>query len=241
MNQIADTILNHVSHRIFDSHFEIDDETMDTIIACLKKAPTHINGQFYSVIVVRDQDKRKRLVELNSLNGHMLKSSVFFLFIADFNRSNIIMKAHEAHYDFGGNIDNLFVAGIDAGLAAMNAINVIESFELGCVVVGGVRYHAKEIIQLFNLPKFTYPLFGLSIGKPLDNPAKNPRLSPKVNVFEENYANIPSDYFNGYDQLLVDYGITQGPIWSESIFHYFENDTLKKITKENLKAQGLLN
>ncbi|MGG5315865.1 nitroreductase family protein [Enterococcus sp. AZ072] len=240
MNQVTDTMLNHVTHRIFDKNFEIDDRTIQTIIDCLKKAPTHINGQFYSVIVVRDLKKRKRLVELNPLNGHILKSSVFLLFIADFNRSRIIMESNDTQHDFGKNIDNLFVAGIDAGLAAMNAVNTIESLELGCVIVGGVRYHAKETIQLFNLPKFTYPLFGLSIGKPLDNPTKSPRLPKALNVFEENYNTIPSDFFNDYDQLLIDSRVTQGSIWSESIFNYFENDTLKTVTKENLEAQGLL-
>lgn len=74
-------------------------QSIKRIIDCLKKAPTHINGQFYSVIVVRDLEKRKRLVELNPLNGHILKSSVFLLFIADFNRSRIIMESNDIQHD----------------------------------------------------------------------------------------------------------------------------------------------
>lgn len=240
MNEVIETISNHVSHRIFDRDFEIDENTMNTIIEGLKNAPTHINGQFYSVIVVKDRLKRKKLVELNALNSHILKSSTFLLFIADFNRSNIIMKSKEIKHDFGRNIDNLFVAGIDAGLGAMNAINVVESLGLGCVVVGGVRYHAADVIQLFDLPEFTYPLFGLSIGKPIDNPVKSPRISADYNVFIDKYRSIPTDFYKEYDQLLVEHGVTQGSTWSEFISSYFKNDKLKDITKDNLKIQGFL-
>ncbi|WP_429963779.1 nitroreductase family protein [Enterococcus sp. AZ072] len=191
MNEVIKTISNHVSNRVFDEDFKIDDKKIQIITACLKNAPTHINGQFYSVIIVNDNDKKGKLVELNPLNSHMLKSLVFLLFVADFNRSKIIMGSKNLEHDFGTNIDNLLVVGIDAGLAAMNAVNVVESLGLGCVIVGGVRYHANKIIQLFELPEYTYP----SIGKPLDKPGKRPRISARFNIFEEKYDSIPNDFF----------------------------------------------
>ncbi len=47
-----------------------------------------------------------------------------------------------------------------------NAMNEVESFGLGCVVAGGVRYYVDEIIDLYKLPALICSLFGLSIGKP---------------------------------------------------------------------------
>jgi len=75
----------------------------------------------------------------------------------------------------------------DASLMAENMVMAAESLDLGSCFLGAIPYYAEEIIQEFKLPLRVFPLVGLSMGYPADNPPIRPRYPVEFTLFEDEY------------------------------------------------------
>ncbi|OJG45025.1 hypothetical protein RV04_GL002545 [Enterococcus hermanniensis] len=75
---------HHRSYRQFDQEYQLSDDQLKQILQASRQAPSWMNGQMYSIIVVKDHKIREQLVELNPGNPHMLQSSVFLIFCCRF-------------------------------------------------------------------------------------------------------------------------------------------------------------
>ena len=85
------------------------------------------------------------------------------------------------------------------------------SLGLGCVILGSLLNDVPALIDLLNLPEYTYPVLGLAIGKPDQDPALKPRMPRSMQFFENEYPSNerPVDPFS--DQIAsnaVDSGVT---------------------------------
>jgi len=78
-------------------------------------------------------------------------------------------------------------ATVDVALFAQNVVVAAESKGLGCCYIGGVRNDLNEVTQLLGLPKYVYPVFGLCLGVPDQDPAPKPRLPVDVVLHENKY------------------------------------------------------
>lgn len=240
MTQIIKHLQAHRSYRDFDESYEIPEADLKAILDATRQASSWMNGQFYSLIVIRDKSKRQQLVEWNPGNPHMLKSSVFILFVADFNRSNAISDYYQTDFSVTGNLDALITATTDAALAAENCLVAAESLDLGCCPVGSIRKHSAEIIDLFDLPDYTLPLFGIAIGKPTVEMRVKPRLPETTVVHYDSYQ--PLDYQNilDYDQLMTEFAeARETKIWSRKFADYFAQNNLPDY-EDVLKKQKFL-
>lgn len=240
MSKVIDQLKNHRVYREFDKDYELKESELQEILDAARQAPTWMNGQFYSIIVLKDQEVRKQLVEWNPGNPHMLESSVFLIFVADLKRTQAVSEEYNVVYDVTGNLDALITATTDAALACENAVVATESLGLGCVVVGSVRKHSQEIIKLLDLPEYTLPLFGLSIGKPTVEMRVKPRLPEETVVHYEKYQ--PLDYQNikDYDETMETFReARETKLWSKKFADYFEKNTAEK-TNQVLKEQKFI-
>jgi nitroreductase len=61
---------------------------------------------------------------------------------------------------------SFFTAAIDAILVAQNVCIAAENQGLGICYLGTTTYNAKEIIQILDLPKLTFPVTTVAIGYP---------------------------------------------------------------------------
>jgi len=99
-----------------------------------------------------------------------------------------------------------------------------ESYGLGCCYIGGIRNDPDAVTQLINLPNLVYPVFGLCLGYPDQNPAPKPRL-PLVSVLHQGvYSSAGSvkDEIDEYDANVRQYYVdrTKGKLsftWSEQM------------------------
>ena len=80
---------------------------------------------------------------------------------------------------------------MDAALAGQNTLLAAESLGYGGVIIGLVRYKSEEVAELFNLPDYTYPVFGIALGVPDQQHDVKPRLPLNQVVFEEEYQEQP--------------------------------------------------
>lgn len=178
MNETTKLLKNHRSNRNFQAGYKIPKEHIEEILLATKQAPSWMNGQQYSVIVIDDENTKNKLYELSTRNPHIQTSSLFFIFCADLTRQKIACDIHNEEFLVEGNIDALINITTDAVLAMQNTATSAESLGYGTVFCGGIRMIAQEVIDMFNLPKYVYPVCGLSVGK-LDLEKTTEQLKPR--------------------------------------------------------------
>lgn len=206
MNETIELLKNHRTYRDFDPNYQLSDEELQEILIATRQAPSWMNGQMYSIIVIKDQKNRQKLVDWNPGNPHILTSSVFLLFVADLKRTQVVAEHYHKEYLVAEGLDSLITATTDTALALQNAVIAVEALGLGSVVVGSIRKNIEEISQLFALPDYVVPIAGLSIGKPTVSMQVKPRLPEKTVVHQEKFQAYNYQELVDYDQIMEVFG-----------------------------------
>lgn len=184
MTETIELMKAHKSVRRFKEQ-ALPQEDLTEILTAAQMASSWKNFQSYSVIVVRSQEKKDALYELVPQEA-IRQSAVFLLFVGDLNRAEKGAQLHTDTFQPQG-VEGLLISSVDAALAGQNALLAAESLGYGGVIIGLVRYKSEEVAELFNLPDYTYPVFGMALGLPNEEHEVKPRLPLNQVVFEEEY------------------------------------------------------
>ncbi|HEU0234001.1 MAG TPA: NADPH-dependent oxidoreductase [Gallionella sp.] len=223
----------------------VSDAMLDQIIAAAHRAPTSMNAQEISLIVVRDAEKRARIAELCGGQAWIAQAPVFIVIAIDFHKTDLgVRKAgqaqivHESMEGFG-------VAAVDAGIALGTLITAAESLGLGIVPIGSIRRNPQGMIGLLGLPPLTFPLVGLCIGHIRDDVPPKPRMDIKTFRHDERYdaSGYPAA-IDAYDTEIMDYwkqiGRSDGTTWSGNLGNSYKQVYFPQV-KPVAAMQGLLN
>lgn len=222
MNETMNLLINRRTYRDFDENYTLQEEELQQILTAARQAPSWMNGQFYSIFVIQDKETRKQLVDWNPGNPHMLKSSVFLIFVGDLHRTQLVSEAYGTENVTGESIEPILVATTDASLALENAVIAADSLGLGSVVVGSIRKHGKEISELLALPEGMFPLFGLSIGKPVVEMKVKPRLPEQAVVYYDKFTPYDFSLIEEYDDTMEKFAeARETKKWSIKFRDYF--------------------
>lgn len=216
MNQTIQLLLNRRSYRNFDTNYKLSQEELDLILKSSKQAPSSMNLQLYSIIVVDNPELKEKIFELNPRNPQIKDCSVFLVYVMDFYRTHLATKNYGTDFNIEGKQDTLLLGTIDASLAMQNAIIATESLGLKSVCIGGIRAVAKQISELLQLPEYVFPVCGLCIGKTKDESTNQvkPRLSG--NVFFNQYDLNQSEMMKNYDIEMEKFSDARETlVWSE--------------------------
>lgn len=202
------TINNMLSHRSVRSYTDkaVSDEELDIIIRSVQAAPNWVNLQLVSMIAVKDTDRRKRFADLCGHQAHIAEAPVFLVFCADYYR--VVLACCEKGQtpdEVMQDIDTLLVGAHEVGIALEAAVVAAESLGLGTVPIGDVRKNAQEVIRELQLPKYVFPMLGLCIGHPANDPGLKPRFPKQAVFFEETYNADLKDKFAEYDARYAQY------------------------------------
>lgn len=202
MNDIIQLLQQHRSIRKF-TNMPVSKEQREAILKSAQAASTSSNMQAFSVIHVTDADLKTQLAELAGNQPYVSECPLFLVWCADLHR---YAEAAHRHVDtpVTGNAENLIIATVDAALAAQNAAIAAESLGLGVCYIGGLRNKPAEVSELLGLPKLVYPIFGMCIGMPDQEPLQRPRL-PLEAVYHENRYTNNSSAVEAYDETIRDY------------------------------------
>jgi nitroreductase len=182
------SFLRHRSIRKY-SDKPVSEELMSSLVACAQSAATSSTLQLWSVISVKDPQRRETLANLCENYGHVRQAPWFLCFLADHYRLK------EAAVQVGESAEGLpyteffAMAVIDAALAAERMVCAAESIGLGICYIGALRNNAPAVKELLGLPEGTFGVFGLCIGwpeEPLTAQIK-PRLSQGAVWHRERY------------------------------------------------------
>jgi len=218
----------------------ISDAMLDQIVAAAHRAPTSMNAQEISLIVVRDAEKRARIAEL--AGG---QAWVFVVIAIDFHKTGLgVRKAGQAQI-IHESMEGFGVAATDAGIALGTLITAAESLGLGVVPIGGIRRNPQGMIALLGLPPLTFPLVGLCIGHIGDDMPLKPRLDIKTFRHDERYdASGYPKAIDDYDAEIMDYwkriGHSDGVAWSSNLGNFYKQVYFQQV-KPVAAMQGLLN
>ncbi|KAF0203188.1 MAG: hypothetical protein FD173_1838 [Gallionellaceae bacterium] len=223
----------------------VSDEMLDQIIAAAQRAPTSMNAQEISLVVVRDAAKRAKIAELSGGQPWIIKAPVFITIVIDFHKTDLgVRKAgktqiiHESMEGFG-------VAATDAGIVLGMLITAAESLGLGIVPIGSIRRNPQGMIDLLGLPPLTFPLVSLCIGHIEKDAPQKPRMDIKTFRHDERYdASGYAAAIDAYDTTLVHFwnevACSEGFSWSEALASRFPTIYFSQV-KPVAAMQGLLN
>jgi nitroreductase len=244
------TLLEHKTIRNYKSD-PIDDKVLDKILEAGFRASTTGNMQVYSVIVTKDENKRKELCKLHFNQKMVEQAPVLLTFCADFNRFNKWCKQRKAEPGYD-NFLSFFTAAIDALLVAQNACVAAEDFGLGICYLGTTTYQADKLIDFFDLPKGVVPVTTVVVGYPAEDPDQVERLPANGVVHYEKYSDYsPEDIDEIYaekeslpitQKLLEENQLeTLAQIFTQNRYKKADNLHFSKVLLKVLEKQGFMN
>lgn len=234
MNSVIEVMLQHRSIRKFTTESVLS-EQINLILRAAQAAATSSFLQAYSIINISKGPNRDLLMHYCDDQPYVGSAPVFLVFCADLHRLHQMSNLHNKSYEEGWT-ESFIIGTVDAALAGQNAMTAAESLGLGGVYIGGIRNHIEEVSKLLKLPDEVYPVFGLCIGHPDQNPEVKERLPQPIVVHQEVYTSIEghTEMLADYDERIRDYYIarTKGKVkesWSESVSEKFSRETRPQV------------
>jgi nitroreductase len=205
----------HVTVRKFQNK-SIEPKLLESIIYSGSRASTTGNMQLYSVIITQDAAMKQKLAPLHFNQSVALNAPVLLTFIADFNRFSKWCEINSAEPGYA-NFLSFFTAAIDTLLVAQNVCVAAENNGLGICYLGTTTYNAKELIDVLELPKLSFPVTTIALGYPEQIPDLTDRIPIRGIIHHEKYQ----DY-------------TKSEI--RDLYSFKENlEAMKQFVKENEK------
>jgi FMN reductase [NAD(P)H] len=210
MNEILKTMAAHRSIRKYKKQ-PIPDDLLNDILTSARQAPTSSNLQAYSIIIIKDQAKKDKLAKLCGDQPWISWCPVFLVICPDLCRLEKVVKLQG--YDINDRYIEMFVvATVDAALVAQNILTGAESCGLGGVTIGGIRNNPDKVAKLLELPEKVYPLMGMCLGYPDQEPILKPRLQPEIVIHHEKYDDAKlAELLDDYDRIIKATGLYDGP------------------------------
>ena len=162
------------------------------------RSPTAGNMMLYSILEVEDQIIKDKLVKSCDNQPFLAKAPFVLLFLADYQRWMDYFTACDVDsYRKNENLLNrtpeegdLLLACCDALIAAQTAVIAAESVGIGSCYIGDIMENYEFHKELFNLPKYTFPITLLCFGYP-----KEKSLSKKLKSrFPVQYIHFKNEY-----------------------------------------------
>ena len=187
------------------------DGTVEVLVSAAQSAATSSNLQAWSVVAVRDPDRKARLAALAGDQAHIVDAPVLLVWLADFARVRQLADDRGAPIEGADHLESSYIGIIDAALAAQNAVTAAESLGLGTVFIGALRNKPEEVAAVLGLPPHVFAVFGLVVGHPHpDADAQiKPRL-PRAAVLHHETYDLPAqrDQVDAYEgRIAAFYGV----------------------------------
>lgn len=176
-NPVITTLLGHRSVRSYTSA-AVSDDALDLMLAAAQSASTSSNLQCWSVVAVRDAQRKQRLAALAGEQRHIRECPLFLVWLADLARLDTTGERLQLRRDGLEYMEMLMIGVIDATLAAQNAAVAAEAQDLGIVYIGGMRDRPEEVAAELGLPPRTVAVFGMCVGYP--DPARPTAIKPRL-------------------------------------------------------------
>ncbi len=193
-NDTIDVLLNRRSIRAFRPE-PLTPEMTATIESAAQHAASSQYLNDWSAIRVVDQRLKDDLAAIGK-QPYIAQAPALYVFVLDEYRNMVIAREQGDAVDsdaFTLKTSYRFSQAQNDAVLALHAMETAaEALGLGCVILGSILNDVPRLIELFHLPKYTYPVLGLAIGKPAQEPAVKPRMSGSLQFFDDRYNDDPA-------------------------------------------------
>ena len=184
INEVLKVINNRCSVRAYKPE-PLSQKEIDTIIYGAMRAPTAGNMMHYSILEVKNQEMKERLVKTCDNQPHIAKAPLVLIFLADVQRwqdyyriSGVPEKCKDLNQIYRTPAESdLLLACCDALIAAQNAVITAESMGIGSCYIADIMENIEIHREMFNLPKWVFPIAMLCFGYPKQDPLKRILIS----------------------------------------------------------------
>lgn len=241
MNPTIDLLMAHRSIRKFTSQ-PIDNKLLENLVTAGQAAASSSFLQGVTIMRITDQEKRRQFVKLANNQSFIATAPEFLVFCADLSRPIRCCEMHGGT-PTKGFTEQFIIATVDAALYAQNLVIAAESAGLGICYIGAIRNDPTRATKLLTLPENVYPVFGLCLGYPAQNPEPKPRLPVPVILKENSYdAKAEDAQIKAYDEIVRTYyatrtGNPKSQGWSEQMADLLGKEARPHM-REFLSRQG---
>ena len=220
----------------------LDDDTRATLETVAQHAASSQFLNDWSAIRITDPATKAKLAEFGH-QPYIATAPLLYVFVIDEHRNARIAERKgidPASDEFHLKYSYRFTQAQNDAVLALHAMETAAySLGLGCVILGSLLNNIPGLIDVLNLPEYTYPVLGLAIGKPDQNPTVKPRMPRTMQFFENTY---PADADGVLDQL---------PAFDEEVHRYYDlrqadrpvdafSDQVATISRQDVSHQTLL-
>lgn len=241
MSSVIDLLKSHRSIRKFSDR-PIESDLFNELIAAGQAAATSSFLQGSTIIRIKKPETRAAIAKLAGGQTYVETAAEFMIFCADLKRPGNYCDEYEKAFE-GDYTEHFIIATVDVALMAQSMVTAAESVDLGICYIGGIRNDPAQVAQLLELPKGVYPVFGLCLGYPDQNPEVKPRLPQSVIVKNEVYNEVgDKEAIAEYDETVREYYRTRtggghGISWTEQVSTLL-SEKARPHMKEFLSGQG---
>ncbi len=243
MNEVIKLLQSHRSVRKFTDQ-AVEQHVLEELIKCGQSAATSSFIQACTVIQVEDKAVREKLIPLAGNQPYIASAARFLVFCADMNRHQLACDMQQSDM-LSGFTEQFITATVDCALFDQNVITAAQSLGIQGVYIGGIRNQIQAVTELLKLPELVYPVFGMCLGYPAQNPEVKPRLPLSV-VLKKDVYNDEQDKvtISEYDKKVREYyrartGGNKDTAWSEQIADMLVKEARPHML-EYLKSRGYL-
>ena len=243
MTPIIELLKAHRSIRKFENR-PVATDLLHELIKAGQAAASSSFLQAATIIRISDPTKRASLAALANHQPYIESAAEFLVFCADMNRAAHCCDWHDATANTGFT-EQFIITTVDASLVAQNIAVAAESAGLGICYIGALRNNPAEVSSLLELPQNTYPVFGLCLGWPDQDPEVKPRLPLEIVLRENSYGDaLNLDQLADYDEAIRYYyqtrtGNKKHQSWSEQMSGMLSKESRPHML-EFLKMKGFL-
>lgn len=188
-NSTIETLLNRRSIRKFKDE-AIDADTVATLETVAQHAASSQFLNDWSAIRITDPQIKAKMAEFGH-QPYIATAPLLYVFIIDEHRNARIAERKgidPASDAFHLKYSYRFTQAQNDAVLALHAMETAAySLGFGCVILGSILNDIPGVIDALKLPKYTYPVLGLAIGKPDQEPALKPRMPREMQFFENAY------------------------------------------------------
>lgn len=200
---INETIHHQLAHRTIREFKQqaVDQEILQLLLQVANRTASSTCMQSYSIIHVTDPEKRQAIADV-CRQKYIVRVPVLLIFLVDVYRNARIVAEQGCDLPASRDMDRFFQGFTDASLAAQNLNVAAESLGLGAFFIGSILNDTDRMIDILNLPELTFPVVGVGLGYPDQEPQQKPRLDLALKVFENEYQSL-----DAYLPAIADYDL----------------------------------
>ena len=241
MHPVIDLLKSHRSIRKFTEQ-KIAPELFAELVNAGQSAATSSFLQGSTIIRVTKPEARASIAELAGKQPYVETAAEFMVFCADLKRPGNYCREYNMEFE-GDYTEHFIIATVDVALMAQSMVTAAEAVGLGICYIGGIRNNPGPVSELLQLPKGVYPVFGLCLGYPDQDPECKPRLPHSVIVKQDVYNEEgDAEAIAAYDARVQEYyqqrtGGGHGIKWTEQVAKLLSEKSRPHM-KEFLAGQG---